>query len=42
VQLAVASRPGGPLHAGIPGQSRSAGQFLWGWTRDYFTVVANS
>jgi len=42
VQLAVASRPGGPLHAGIPGQSRSAGQFLLGWTRDYFTVLANS
>ena len=42
VQLDAASRPGGPLHAEIPGQSRPAGQFLWGWTRDYFTVVANS
>ena len=42
VQLDVASRPGGPLHAEVPGQSRPADQFLWGWTRDYFTVLANS
>ena len=42
VQLDTASRPGGPLHAEIPGQSRPAGQFLQGWTRDYFTVLANS
>ena len=42
VQLDTASRPGGPLHADIPGQSRPAGQFLQGWTRDYFTVLANS
>jgi hypothetical protein len=42
VQLDAASRPGGPLHAEIPGQSRPADQFLWGWTRDYFTVLANS
>ena len=34
--------PGGPLHAAVPGQSRPANQFLWGWTRDYFTVLANS
>jgi hypothetical protein len=42
VQLDVASQPGGPLHAEVPGQSRPADQFLWGWTRDYFTVLANS
>jgi hypothetical protein len=42
VQLDVASRPGGPLHAEVPGQSRPADQFLRGWTRDYFTVLANS
>jgi hypothetical protein len=42
VQLDTASRPGGPLHAEIPGQSRPAGQFVQGWTRDYFTVLANS
>ena len=42
VQLDAASRPGGPLHAEVPGQSRPADQFLWGWTRDYFTVLANS
>jgi len=42
VQLDIASRPGGPLHAEVPGQSRPADQFLQGWTRDYFTVLANS
>jgi hypothetical protein len=42
VQLDAASQPGGPLHAEVPGQSRAADQFLWGWTRDYFTVLANS
>jgi hypothetical protein len=42
VQLDVASRPGGPLHAVVPGQYRPADQFLRGWTRDYFTVLANS
>jgi hypothetical protein len=42
VQLDAASRPGGSLHAEVPGQSRPADQFLWGWTRDYFTVLANS
>jgi len=40
VQLDVAHRPGGPLTAEIPGQSRPAGQYLSGWTRDFFTVVA--
>ena len=40
VQLDVAHRPGGPLTAEIPGQSRPADQYLAGWTRDFFTVVA--
>jgi len=40
VQLDVAHRPGGPLTAEVPGQSRPAGQYLVGWTRDFFTVVA--
>src|SRR5215469_11596330 len=40
VQLDVARRPGGPLTAGIPGQDRPADQYLVGWSRDFFTVVA--
>ena len=40
VQLDVAHRPGGPLTAEIPGQSRPADQYLAGWTRDFFAVVA--
>ena len=40
VQLDVAHRPGGPLTAELPGQSRPADQYLAGWTRDFFTVVA--
>ena len=40
VQLDVARRPGGPLTAELPGQSRPADQYLAGWTRDFFTVVA--
>jgi hypothetical protein len=40
VQLDVASRPGGPLRAAVPGQHRPADQYLVGWTRDFFTVVA--
>ena len=39
VQLDVASRPGGPLRAAIPGQSRPANQFLLGWARDFFAVL---
>jgi hypothetical protein len=42
VQLDVARRPGGPLTAAIPGQARPAGQYLEGWTRDFFTVLAAS
>jgi hypothetical protein len=40
VQLDVAHRPGGPLTAEIPGQNRPADQYLVGWSRDFFTVVA--
>jgi hypothetical protein len=40
VQLDVASRPGGPLRAAVPGQVRPADQFLAGWARDFFTVLA--
>lgn len=39
VQLDVASRPGGPLRAAVPGQWRPADQYLAGWTRDFFTVL---
>jgi hypothetical protein len=42
VQLDIARRPGGPLTAAIPGQDRPAGQYLAGWTRDFFTVLAAS
>jgi hypothetical protein len=40
VQLDVASRPGGPLRAALRGQDRPANQFLLGWARDFFAVVA--
>jgi hypothetical protein len=40
VQLDAASRPGGPLRAAIPGQHRSADQYLTGWTRDFIAVLA--
>lgn len=39
VQLAVASAPGGPLAAGVPGQNRPADQYQVGWTRDFVTVL---
>jgi hypothetical protein len=39
VQLDVAPAPGGALHAAIAGQNRPAGQYLIGWTRDFFTVL---
>ena len=42
VQLDIAAAPGGPLTAAIPGQVRSASQFLSGWTRDFFTVLGPS
>ena len=40
VQLDVAAKPGGPLTAKVPGQSRPADQYLWGWSRDFFAVLA--
>ena len=40
VQLDIARTPGGPLITAIPGQNRPATQFLDGWTRDFFTVLA--
>ena len=40
VQLDVASRPGGPLRAKVPGQYRPADQYLAGWARDFITVLA--
>lgn len=40
VQADVASVPGGPLHAAVPGQQRPADQYLRGWNRDFFAVVA--
>ena len=40
VQLDVASHPGGPLRAAVPGQVRPADQFLVGWARDFITVLA--
>jgi hypothetical protein len=41
VQLDVASRPGGTLRAAVPGQWRPADQYVSGWIRDFFTVLAN-
>lgn len=38
VQLDLASTPGGPFSAAIPGQNRPADQYLYGWTRDFVTV----
>lgn len=40
VQLDVAAHPGGTLRAAIPGQWRPADQFVVGWDRDFFTVLA--
>lgn len=40
VQLDLASTPGGTLTAAVPGQNRPASQYLAGWSRDFFTVVA--
>ena len=42
VQLDLSSTPGGPLVAAVAGQNRPAAQFLDGWTRDFFTVLATS
>ncbi len=40
VQLDLARAPGRRLRAAIPGQARPADQYLVGWTRDFFTVLA--
>jgi len=40
VQLDVAKAPGRGLRAAIPGQNRPADQYLFGWTRDFITVLA--
>ena len=40
VQLDAAAGPGGALAAQIPGQNRPADQYLSGWTRDFFAVLA--
>jgi hypothetical protein len=40
VQLALAAHPGGQLRAGVSGQNRPPNQYLVGWTRDFFTVLA--
>jgi hypothetical protein len=42
VQLDAARIPGGALTAGIPGQYRPSDQYLAGWTRDFFAVLAPS
>jgi hypothetical protein len=42
VQADVAAAPGGPLVAQIADQTRPAGQYLYGWTRDFVTVLARS
>jgi len=39
VQLDVARRPGGRLRAEVYGQIRPAGQYVYGWTRDFVTVL---
>jgi len=41
VQMDAASKPGGPLRVEVPGQYRPADQYLVGWTRDFFTVLAS-
>jgi hypothetical protein len=40
VQLDVARKPGHGLTADVPGQERPAYQYLFGWTRDFITVLA--
>jgi hypothetical protein len=40
VQMDAAGRPGGGLTAEVAGQYRPADQYLVGWTRDFFTVLA--
>ncbi|HVU74230.1 MAG TPA: phosphodiester glycosidase family protein [Mycobacteriales bacterium] len=40
LQLDYAHKKGGPLVAALTGQARPANQFLSGFTRDFFTVLA--
>jgi hypothetical protein len=40
VQLDAAAAGGTPLVAQVPGQNRPASQYLSGWTRDFFAVMA--
>ncbi len=40
IQCDVSSTPGGPLSTTVPGQTRPAGQYLVGWTRDFIAVLA--
>jgi hypothetical protein len=40
VQLDVARAPGRRLRAALPRQVRPANQYILGWTRDFFTVLA--
>ena len=40
VQLDATGKPGGGLTAEVAGQYRPADQYLVGWTRDFFTVLA--
>jgi hypothetical protein len=40
IQLDYAHAKGGPLVAALTGQQRPANQFLSGFTRDFFTVLA--
>lgn len=39
VQLDIARRPGGRLRAEVYGQIRPASQYVYGWTRDFVTVL---
>jgi hypothetical protein len=40
VQLDAAASMGAPLVAQIPGQNRPSAQYVTGWTRDFFAVLA--
>jgi hypothetical protein len=40
VQLDAADTAGAPLATQVPGQNRPADQYLAGWTRDFFAVLA--
>lgn len=40
ITLGSTANPGGPLSAAVPGQSHSPSIFTSGWTRDFFTVLA--